>query len=95
MQGPSLEIEKTVLSLLHSKFQGDPSSIELTPETDIFGAYGLDSMDVLDFTLELSNTLGISFGETIDDIESLVNYGSLLTRVSSVVENRTANTCPS
>lgn len=93
MQNLSLDVEKVVLELLRAKFQGNPDEIEVKAETDIFAEYGLDSMDVLDFTLQLSKKLDISFGESIDDIESLVTFGTLLNRVNTLLEGQAVSAC--
>ncbi|WP_422444823.1 MULTISPECIES: acyl carrier protein [unclassified Endozoicomonas] len=60
-------------------------TIELSDSDDFITKYNLDSLDSVSLTVQISSELGVNFGESMDDIDALASFGTLV----ELIESRT------
>lgn len=60
-------------------------TIELSDSDDFITKYNLDSLDSVSLTVQISSKLGVNFGESMDDIDALASFGTLV----ELIESRT------
>lgn len=61
------------------------NSIALSKEDDFLAMYDLSSMDAVSLSIEINQIFGFGFGESIDDIDSLVSFGALTKRIYTMM----------
>lgn len=59
------------------------NSIELIASDDFITKYNLDSLDSVTLTVRISSEFGVNFGESMDDIDALATFGTLVELIES------------
>ena len=81
-------ILQTIIGLFLEKHDIVITTKDIDDSVDVFDKYGLDSMNVLEFTIKNSEIFGIHYGQSIKDIESLISCNQLVERIYQITNKQ-------
>lgn len=81
-------ILQTIIGLFLEKHDIVITTKDIDDSVDVFDKYGLDSMNVLEFTIKISEIFGINYGQSIKDIESLISCNQLVERIYQITNKQ-------
>ncbi len=88
MNGMTLAQVASQLQSIIADVKGiDADSIVLSPDDDFLVKYDLGSMDAVSLSVKISQQFGFGFGESIEDVDSLISFGALAKRIHAVIAN--------